>query len=60
MFVELNTHHDSRHVVSLEWDRDTGKTQIVVADTQTADWLAFPVPGADAGDALRDPLRYPA
>ncbi len=43
VFVELNTRHDSRHVVSLEWDRDTGKTQIVVADSGSSSMLAFPV-----------------
>ena len=60
MFVELDTRQAAGYTVSLEWDRETGNTQIVVADTHTAYWLAFPVPGANAGDALRDPLRYAA
>ncbi len=58
MFVELNTRHDSRHVVSLEWDRDTGKTQIVVADSGSSSMLAFPVAAENAGDAFRHPFRY--
>jgi hypothetical protein len=32
MFVELDTRHDVRYSVSLEWDRDSGETQNVVAD----------------------------
>jgi hypothetical protein len=60
MFVELNTRQEAGYRVSLEWDRETGNTQIVVADVVTADRLAFLVPGANAGDAFRDPLRYAA
>jgi hypothetical protein len=25
MFVEVDTRHDARHTVSLEWDRNTGE-----------------------------------
>jgi hypothetical protein len=60
MFVELDTRQEAGHVVSLEWDRETGSTRIVVADVRSADWLAFLVPGTNAGDAFRDPLRYAA
>ncbi len=58
MFVELDTRQDVGYTVSLEWDRDTGETQIVVADLWDASVLVFPVPGAAAGDAFRDPFRY--
>jgi hypothetical protein len=34
MFVELDTRHDARYTVSLEWDHDSGETQIVVADNE--------------------------
>ena len=58
MFVELDTRQDAGHTISLEWDRDTGQTQIVVADIRDASLLVFPVPGANAGDAFRHPFRY--
>jgi hypothetical protein len=45
-------------MVSLEWDRDTGKTQIIVADTGTSSVLAFPVAAENAGEAFRHPFRY--
>ena len=60
MFVELDTHQGAGYTVSVEWDRVTGETQSVVADTQTPGRLAVPAPGADAGDALRDSLRCAA
>jgi hypothetical protein len=43
---------------SLEWGRDTGETQIVVADIRNASRLVFLVPGVNGGDAFRDPFRY--
>ena len=58
MFVELDTRQDAGCTVSLKWDRDTGETQIVVAESGTADLLVFPVPGENAGDAFRHPFRY--
>lgn len=58
VFVELNTRQNDGYKVSLEWDRRTGKTQIVVGDVRTASQLAFPVPAANAGDAFRHPFRY--
>ena len=58
MFVELDTRHDARHTVSLEWDRDSGETQIIVAGNGTAGVLVFPVSGENAGDAFRHPFRY--
>ena len=54
--MELDT--DAGYTVSLEWERDTDETQIVVADSQTASLLVFPVPGENAGDAFRHPFRY--
>jgi hypothetical protein len=58
MFVELDTRQNAGQTVSLEWDKNTGKTQIVVADSGTAVLLVFPVPGETAGDAFRHPFRY--
>ena len=58
MFVELDTRQDACYTVSLEWDRNTGETQIVVVDTRDATPLVFLVPGENAGDALRHPFRY--
>ena len=58
MFVELETRENASYTVSLEWNRETGETQIVVADSRDASGLVFPVSGVNAGDALRDPFRY--
>jgi hypothetical protein len=58
VFVELDTRQDARYTVSLEWDRGTGETQIVVVDSRTATLLVFRVPGENAGDAFRHPFRY--
>lgn len=58
VFVELDTRHNNGYTVSLEWNRDTGKTRIVVGDIRTASQVVFPVPAAKAGDALRHPFRY--
>src|ERR1700710_2353246 len=58
MFVELDTRHDARYSVSLKWDRDSGQTQIVVADSGDSSVLVFPVPGEKAGKAFRHQFRY--
>ena len=58
VFVELDTRQDADGTVSLEWDRGTGETQIVVADIRDESLLVFPVPGANAGEAFRHPFRY--
>jgi hypothetical protein len=58
VFVQLDARQDAGYVVSLEWDRDTDNTQIVVTDSRTACLLVFPVPGETAGDAFRHPFRY--
>lgn len=58
MFVELDTRRNDGFTVSLEWDRDSGQTQIVVDDSRTASALVFPVPAAKAGDAFRHPFTY--
>jgi hypothetical protein len=58
MYVELDTRQEPSYTVSLEWDRDTNATQVVIADVLTADSLAFPVPGPNAAAAFRDPLGY--
>jgi hypothetical protein len=58
VFVELDARQDADYTVSLEWDRDTGETQIVVEDIRDASVLVFLVPGEDAGDAFRHPFRY--
>ena len=56
MFVELDIRHDARYTVSLEWDGNTGETQIVVGDSGTSSLLVKFIPpetlerfgGADA------------
>jgi hypothetical protein len=58
VFVELDTRQDAGYTISLEWDRDTDNTRVVVADRQTASLLVLPVPGANAGDAFRHRFRY--
>lgn len=58
MFVELDTRHSDGFTVSLEWDRDTSQTQIVVNDARTATMTVFGVPAAMAGEAFRHPFRY--
>ena len=58
MFVELDTRQDSNFTVSLEWNRDTGETHIVVTDWGTSRVLIFPVAGEQAGEAFRHPYRY--
>jgi hypothetical protein len=58
VFVELNTRQNDGLTVSLEWDRDTGDTQVVVYDNRAAIEVAFGVAGAKAADAFRHPFRY--
>ena len=58
MFVELDTRQDARYTVSLQWNRHTGETQIVVADVRKESRLVFAVPGSHAADAFRHPFRY--
>ena len=58
VFVELDTRQDADGTVSIEWDRGTRETQIVVADIRDESLLVFPVPGANAVEAFRHPFRY--
>ena len=58
MFVELDTRETDGLIISLEWERDTGMTQVVVNDVRTASRLVFPVPQARASDAFRHPFSY--
>lgn len=58
MFVELDTRQTDGLTISLEWDRDTGTTQVVVHDVRAANKITVPVPHARAGDAFRHPFRY--
>jgi hypothetical protein len=58
MFVELDTRRGDGLTVTLEWDRDTGQTQIVLHDIRVDGLIAFEVPPADAADAFRHPYRY--
>ena len=58
MFVELDTRQGDGLTVTLEWDRDTAHTQIVVHDMRSDGLIAFVVPPARAGDAFRHPFRY--
>jgi carotenoid cleavage dioxygenase-like enzyme len=58
MFVELDTRQNEGLTVSLEWDRDSGQTQIVVSDARTAVQTVLAVPRSRAADAFRHPFRY--
>jgi hypothetical protein len=58
MFVELDTRYGDGLTVSLEWDRETGNTQIVVHDARHDGVIAFGVPAVKAADAFRHPFRY--
>ena len=58
MLVELDTRRNHGLTVRLEWDRDTGETQIVVHDERTQSTIAFVVPPVDAADAFRHPFTY--
>jgi hypothetical protein len=58
MFVELDTRYNDGLMVKLEWDRDTGETQIVVHDARAQSRTAFVVPPVHAADAFRHPFMY--
>lgn len=58
MFLELNTRTNDGYTVSLEWDRATGNTQIVIDDVRTPGQIVVGVPGSKAADAFRHPFRY--
>ena len=58
VFVELDRRHNDGYMVSLEWNRNTGNTRIVVADSRDESLLAFCAPRANAGDAFRHPFTY--
>jgi hypothetical protein len=58
MFVEVDTRRGDGLTVTLEWDRDTGQTQIVLHDIRADGLIAFGVPPANAADAFRHPFRY--
>jgi hypothetical protein len=58
VFVGLDARQDADDTVLLEWDRDTGETQIVVTDIRNESLLVFPLPGTNAFEAFRHPFRY--
>jgi hypothetical protein len=58
MFVELDRRRADGLTISLEWDRETGMTQVVVEDLRAASQIAFRVPQVRAADAFRHPFRY--
>jgi len=58
MFVELDTRQSDGLTVSLEWDRDTGATQIILEDARDASVIVYGVRSADAADAFRHPYRF--
>lgn len=58
MFVELDTRDGDGLTVTLEWDRASGQTQIVVHDTRSDGLIAFGVAPVNAADAFRHPFRY--
>jgi hypothetical protein len=58
VFVELDTRQNHGLTVSLEWERETGETQIVVEDALAECHVVVPVTAASAADAFRHPYRY--
>jgi hypothetical protein len=58
VFLELDSRRDARYTVSLEWDRKSGETRIIVADSGASSLLVLPVLGESAGEAFRHPFRY--
>ena len=58
VFVELDTRHNDGFTVSLEWNRDSGRTQIVLSDARTATQTVFDVPRVNAAHAFRHPFMY--
>jgi hypothetical protein len=58
MFVELDTRYGDGLTVSLEWDRETGNTRIVLHDARHDGLIAFGVLAVNAADAFRHPFRY--
>ena len=59
MFVELqHARNRQSSTVSLEWDRDTGATQIVIEDAWDASVIVFGVSNTDAADAFRHPYVF--
>jgi hypothetical protein len=58
VFVKLDRRNADGLTVSLEWERETGRTQVVVTDLRVPSEVVFPVPPAKAGDAFRHPFRY--
>src|SRR3954465_2046748 len=55
MFVELDTRHDFNFTVSLEWNRDTGETHIVVTDGATSRVLIIPFPASPPAKRFATP-----
>ena len=60
MFVELDTRHDARYTVSLEWDRNTGETQIVVGDSGTSTPARVPRPRREGRRSVPPSLQVRA
>jgi len=58
MFVELDSRQIAGLTVSLEWDRDTGRTQVVVTDIRVPGEMLLPVQGDRAAHAFRHPFGY--
>ena len=60
MFVELDTRESDGLTVSLEWDRDTGRIQLLVGDVRVPSKITFVGPQARARDPFRHALRVRA
>ena len=58
MFVEVDRREHDGISVSLEWDRATRATQIVVEDSREASSVVLRIPNASAADAFHHPFRY--
>ena len=55
MLVVLNTRHGFGYTVSLEWERDSGETHIVVTGYGSSCMLIFPVPARRPAKRLAIP-----
>jgi hypothetical protein len=58
MFIELDTRTNDGYTVTLQWDRDSDRTEIVIDDARAASRTVFGVPHVHAADAFRHPFRY--
>jgi hypothetical protein len=58
MFVELDRRLNDGLDIALEWDADSGQTQIVLQDIRSDSLTVFGVAGENAADAFWHPFTY--